>query len=158
MFDVLGNGVGPAPVGTSGSAGLAAYPCEVFISPILDLTVPNLGIEIVPARPGYVPEWLGSLWIFESITGTQTTAAVSKAGSNAAHTNLLGSGTGPDNADTNAAHPPSVGFGSQINTYSLQRIPNATVYLDVTSGASGTGGFSLRARCAIIVMWMAVIQ
>lgn len=153
--DFLGTGTGPVQLGVSGSAGLVSYPTEVFVTPTLDLTIPNLGIEIIPAKPGHIPVVYLSRWIIYSVAGTQTTPATHRAGSNAAHTNIFASSTTtPSNANVNGAVPISFAAGpSLVQPSNIQ--PNLPVILDVTAGAVGTGGFALRARLGVFVVWIA---
>ena len=155
MNDVLGNGAGPS--GFPGGGGLVAYPDECFQTPQLDLTVPTLGIELVPAKPGYYPMFVNGRWLIESHAGTQTTPPTTQAGSDAGHVNFLANAsTTPANADVNNANPPSISTSINAGTVNtVQRIPNATVFFDVVAGAQGTGGFALRGKFTCIVKWVA---
>lgn len=154
--DFLGNGLGPVP-GSNPGGGLVAYPNETFETPILDLTVPQLGIELVPAKPGHIAFSILAATIIESVTGTQVTPATWRAGSDAARVNQSPLVSTPSNANVNAANPPCVGgLGGNIFTSPQQQFANTPVLLDVVSGASGTGGFSLRGRFSMSITWLAV--
>lgn len=155
MIDILGSGVGPAPLSTPGG-GLVTYPWESFQSPLLDLTVPNLGIELVPGRQNFIPLLVLFGWILEQISGTQVTPCVWTAGSDPAHSNLTSSSANPSNTDVNTNVVPSVatlGIGAS-NT--LQRVPGLPTFLDVTAGAAGTGNFTLRAKLVVQIRWSPV--
>lgn len=156
-MDFIGQGAGPIPVGTTG-AGLASYPFEGFESATLDLTQITLGLEIIPARPGYFPYIFGALWIVESVSGVQTSPPTFQAGNDAAHTNtILPNSTTPSNANVNAANSVCAVTGpGLLNSGTVKKIPNATVFLDITAPAVGTGGFALKARLWVEVIWLAV--
>ncbi len=160
MLDLLGVGAGPQPLGSPGAASLISYPVETFQTPLLDLAVPNLNIEFIPAREGFVAWRLSSAWIIETALGTQTTPPVVRAGSDAARTNFLPSTSSPSSANVNASvgNVPSLasGIGNVNSNQANQKIPGATVYLDVVSGGSGSGGYALLARLVVNVMWMTV--
>lgn len=159
--DFLGGGAGPLPNGSPGGGGLVAFPFESFVTPILDLTKAQLGVEIVPAKPGHVAVILAtSLWFIEQVAGTQTSPPTLQAGSDPAHTNSIpSSSTTPSNADvaTSASILPALAVGptSQSAAVGVRRFVNAPIILDVTAGAQGTGGFSLKARFQCRVIWMA---
>lgn len=154
-------GLGPVSLKGDGSgSGLVAYPAEVFTTPLLDFTVPTLGIELVPAKPGHYPIQLTNprTIIIESVSGTQATAAQIRAGSDPAHTNYLPLTNQPSNANVNGAVPPSFAPGSNVvNT--THRIPNTPVIFDLVTGAVGTApGFVLKARYMTVVIWISVNQ
>ena len=148
LQDILGNGVGPS--GTT-----ASLPGESFQTDLLDLTQPLLGIEVVPAKPGYAPIIFSPEWVIESVSGTQTSPPVYNAGTNPAHTNYNLAANTPTNAATNAAVPPCLAVGPS-STLPIQLTPNAPVIMDITAGAQGTGSFSLKARLLLTVAWIAV--
>lgn len=155
--DYLGNGVGPMSFGPQAGGGLVAFPCEAFETALLDLTVPNLGIEIIPAKPGHFPVLLNPLWIIEQFAGTQTAPGACNAGSNPAHNNFLLSFTQPSNANVNAitTTPCTLSAGTPVApANSVTRIPNAPVILDITQGSAGTGGFVLKGRFVLYVFWV----
>lgn len=153
MFDFLEVGAGPIP---SGTAGLVSYPSETYATPILDLTVANLGIELVPAKPGHFAVSSGSEWIIESVNGTQVTQVTCQAGTDLAHVNFFTSFNGrPTNVEVNGVVPPSLGTGAPTAAQTLQRTSNTPVIFDVTVPATGTGGFALRARFCVRVRWIA---
>jgi hypothetical protein len=163
--DYLGAAAGPATFGPQIGGGLVAYPSEVYESPSLDLTVPNLGIELIPAKPAHVPVLLNQsgigVWIvIEAVAGTQTAAGTFIAGSNPAHTNYLTSVGLPPNTSINATDPILAVPSAQImnaftpTSNTLQRFPNTPVILDVTVGSSGTGGFALRGRIITVAYWL----
>lgn len=158
-MDILGNGAGPLPAGSPGG-GSSCYPLETFETQTIDLTQPISGLEIIPARPFYSPHSVTTVWIVEQVTGTQTSPPTIRAGNDANHDNLIGpTSTTPSNANVNAAQVPcpitGPGTGAAIGPTS-QFIANAPVFLDVTAGAAGTGGFTLKARLAISVSWSSV--
>lgn len=151
-------GLGPQSLqgAGSGSGENPAYPLEVYQTPVLDLTKTYSDVELLPARPGYFPVILTSVWVIISRSGTQTTPPTFQAGNNTAHTNLIASvSTLPSNADVNGANPPSQTstVGAVVNL--TQRIVNATSYFDITAAASGTGGYSCMAQLVVEVVWMA---
>lgn len=156
--DFLGPGAGPISTGTGG-AGFGAYAVEAFESPILDLTTTALGVELVPARPFYTPRLITASWLIEKVAGTQTSPPTVRAGNDAAHGNFIGQmSTTPSNANTNAAATPCVVTGPTAGTAlgpTVQTITNAPVLLDIVSGATGTGGFMLKARLVVLVLWFA---
>jgi len=159
MFDFFTDGgLGPIPDGSPGAGSLVPFPLEVYQTPILDLTKPNLGIELFPAKPGYVA--LSNLveWVITQVTGTQTGVLSAQAGSDPAHRNLFNSqATQPSNATVNGANPPSRS-GNQTLAFTVKLFPGAPVILDVTAGAVGTGGFTLNGFFVAYVFWMAVQQ
>ena len=142
------------------SASLSAFTMEIFQTPTLDLTKTYADVEIIPARPGFVP-FLASAnlnrWLIESITGTQTTPPTIRAGNDAGHSNFVTStATTPSNAAVNAASPPSQITGPSAAAVTAKRFPGATVYFDLTSAAVGTGGYACRAKYTCAVIWVAV--
>ena len=157
VADILGNGLGPEPLGSPGGGGLVAFPCETFQTLLLDLTKTVSGIELVPARNGHVAFQLASFWIIESTTGTQTSPPTVQAGNNGAHTNYIpSSGTTPSNANVAATVAPGVTAGPFAAGNSIQIPINSPVLLDVTSGATGTGNFTLMGRLVTLVTWSEV--
>lgn len=158
--DYLGNGLGGIPLGSPNAATLSAFPAEEYQSPLLDFTVPNLGVEIVPAKPGYVAVRMvaGAIgFVIEQVAGTQTTPMTMNAGSDPAHTNIYISSTvRPANADVNTAVPPSIAATPTPAATTVQLFPNAPIVLDITAGAQGTGGFTLKGRFLIRVQWIPV--
>jgi len=150
-------GLGPAPLGSPGSAGLVAFPVELYQTPNLDLTVPNLGIELIPAKPGHFPVLVNANWIIDSASGTQTTPPTTRAGSDAGHVNFASqTSTKPSNASVNGANVPSMGDGNANAALTLRRIPNAPVIFDIVAGAQGTGTFAVRGRFSVSVNWVSV--
>lgn len=153
MKDFLGPGLGPERVSPNAPSRVI-FPPEIYVSPVLDLTVPTLGIEIAPARPGHAPLPIRSFWILLSKSGTQTSPATASVGTNAAHTNILpSSALTPSNANVNAAVTPPYPINGMTVAGNQALITNAPAILDITSGCTGTGGFSLRARFALILIW-----
>jgi hypothetical protein len=155
--DFLGPGTGPIPLGSGGS-GLSAFPVESFTTSILDLTQVVAGLELVPARAGYIPRLGGGFWDIEQVVGTQTNPPTIQAGSDTAHSNFIASTNAtPSNASTNAAATPCVISGpNQASGGGVQSLTNATIFVDITVGATGTGGFVLKGRFVVNVLWMAV--
>lgn len=165
MFDQISDaGLGPIPQGTPPAGALVAYSQETFQTQVLDLTVPNLGIEIAPAKPGHVPVVNFLNWIITQAAGTQTTPLSFQSGSDAAHTNFAPSqATHPSNAEVATAIGLAAGqaivcASSSIPGFPQKVIPNAPLILDITAGAQGTGGFSLKGFFMINILWMAVSQ
>jgi hypothetical protein len=152
-------GLGPQALtgspSNSGSAG--AFPFENYQTPLLDLTIgQQLGIEIFPARPGYIVQVVNRSWLVESLSGTQTVPPSLQIGSNAAHNNIQALNSSPTNANVNGFTTPFYTSGGGIIPTGLQQIANATAFLDIITGASGTGGFALKARYVLSVFWVAV--
>lgn len=158
MYDILGSGAGPAPLGRAGGSGLVVYPDECFQTQQIDLTQVASSIELLPAKPGYFPVLIAAHFLIEATSGTQTTPLTCRAGSDAGHVNFFPTtANAPSNADVNATNVPSI--STSINAGSannIQRIPNATVFFDITAGAQGTGGFTLRGKFNLIVKWVSV--
>lgn len=153
---MITQGLGPEMLGDPNSGSRVDFPYETYVSPSIDLTQVASNIEIIPARPGHIPFVNIRNWLIESHAGTLVTPPTTKAGNDAAHTNVFSSSsTTPTAADVNGAVVPSIGGGPTFALNAAQRMPNATVYLDVTSPASGTGGFALTARLVMQVFWMA---
>lgn len=153
MKDFLGPGLGPERTSPTAPARVILPP-EIYVSPVLDMTVPNLGIEIAPARPGHTILPIRSFWIVISKSGTQTSPATASVGTNAAHTNILpSSATTPSNANVNAAVNPVYPINGMTVGGNQAILLNTPAILDVTAGTQGTGGYSLRARFAIILIW-----
>lgn len=153
-------GVGPEPLEGPGAvaASLVAFQAETYQTPLIDISQPLSGMELIPARPGHFPVLLNALygvWDIESVTGTQTSPVHLQAGNNAAHTNMFASTTTPSNGDVNGANVPSLTFlNATFNIAApATQIPNATVFLDVTVPAAGTGGFKCMARLSVTVVW-----
>jgi hypothetical protein len=151
-------GTGPALLEGAGtnSAGEVAYLIEVFQTPLFNLTNTYSNIEIIPARPGYYPLAFNTAWIIESLSGTQTSPLTLRAGSNPGHSNIFPlQSTNPSNANVNVAVPPSIASGLTIAVpNNTQQIAKATVYMDITAPASGTGGFACTARMSFFVLWI----
>lgn len=136
---------------------MVAYVVETFETQKIDLTQSASNIELIPARPGYFPVAASVQWLIESQAGTQTTPPTTNAGSDAAHTNFFpSSATTPSNASVNAAAPPSFANAPAQAADTVQRIANATVFLDITAGAQGTGGFALTGKLVVTVFWISV--
>jgi hypothetical protein len=155
-IDYLGNGTGPASLGSPGAGTAVAFPHETYVTPLLDLTKAQLGIELLPAKPGYFPILLQTTWSIEQVSGTQTVPASVQAGSDAAHSNFLfASSTTPSNANVNAANPPSIAAGPSNATFQNGLQTNAPIFLDITSPCQGTGGFQLKAKLFMLVGWLA---
>ena len=137
------------------SAAMGAFSLETYETPLLDLTKTYSGIELVPARPGYIPIHSTRTWIIFSRSGTQTSPPTTNIGNDAAHTNIQPSiNTTPSNVNVNGAVPISLAQGVAQNQ-GPQILPNATVYFDLTAPATGTGGYSCMARYAIAIFWVA---
>lgn len=156
MNDFIGSGLGPSQVGNQISGSLVAFPLDTYATPQLDLTQVVTGIELVPAKPGHIPVSATARFLIESTTGTQTTPLVSQAGSDAAHTNFKASTSAPANVDVTGAPVPAISSAVGGSAVTTQRIPNATVFFDITAGAQGTGGFTLRGKFVVVVRWQAV--
>lgn len=157
------SGLGPLSLEPAGliSAGRVPFPVEIYASPLLDLTQAVSGVEIIPAKPGYIPTTRtvgGVFWVIENVTGTQTTPPTLRAGSNAARTNfIIQVSTTPANADVNGANPPSLSnAAAAVATTTVQLFPNTPVYLDIVAPAAGTGGYKCMAKIISIITWMAV--
>lgn len=152
-------GLGPQLLegpGTS-SAGQIGYLIEAYQSPILDLTRTWSGIEILPARPGFIAmPSQGGGWLIEAASGTQTTSITYRAGNNSTHDNFQPSNSNPNNANINAAVPPSIILTSTIPANTVKRFANLPVLLDVTVAAAGTGNFVLRGSLSIPVIWVPI--
>jgi hypothetical protein len=155
MNSELGNGPSLLEGPGTNSAGTCAYALDQFQTPLFDLTKTYSGIEVIPARPGYYAYPLSFVWIIESFAGTQVTPVVFQMGSNPAHNNILPSQSNPSNANVNAAVPPSTAIAATVTVATgTQYIANAPVYMDITSPASGTGGFACTARLAYYIFWI----
>ena len=161
MFDNLGVGAGPSPLGSPGSGSLVMFPAESFETALLDLTVPNLGVEIVPAKPGYISVPNTAVWLIEQAQGNQTVPLSVQLGSDPAHVNWLASvSTFPTAAQFNACvgitpcEPGGVGFAGGA-ALALPHPPNTPIFMDVTAGAQGTGPMIFKARLVIWVFWVA---
>lgn len=154
--DYFGNGAGPLAL-SQPSGGLVAYPVETYITPSLDLTIVQLGIELIPAKPGHIVAITVTGFLLESVTGTQTTPLQARAGSDPTHTNISPLiTTNPTNAQVNSANTPCTAGGLSSNSVPVQILPSLPVFLDIVAGAQGTGGFSLRGRLAARVAWAAI--
>ena len=127
MRSSIYKGLGPQPLSSGALGGATAYPYENFQTPLLDLTVGSqLGIELVPARPGYVPVQVLREWIVEVFTGTQVTPATSQSGQNAAHNNFQPLNSTPTNANLNTFVPPFYVTGGAIQPVSVQLATSTT--------------------------------
>lgn len=157
-MDILGNGLGPSRNSSSPSSGMVAFPSEIYESPLLDLTQVTLGIELIPAKPGYFPVLSSARWLIEAFSGAQTTPCTSQAGNDPAHTNVLAAGTSPTNGATNTSVPPCVLSAGSAAAVTVKRFANAPVIFDVTAGAQGTGGFTLMAKFFCTINWFALTQ
>lgn len=149
-------GTGPQILDGQSSGSACAYGPDVFQSPLLDLTTSYANVEILPARPGYYPLVISASWIIESASGTQTTPPTFQAGNDAAHTNILiNQSTTPSNANVNAAAAPCrAGFATTNTSAATKRIAGSTVYFDLTVPATGTGGYSCKAKLSLLVFWI----
>ena len=151
-------GLGPQALsGSQSNSGSAnAFPYETYQTPLLDLTMSQLGIEIIPARPGHIPLLFQIFWIMETLSGTQVTPLQAQMGSNAAHNNLAPLSSAPSNATVNGFTTPFYTRGGASAGNGTQQIPNSPVFLDVVSGAQGTGGFALKGRLLVATYWVAI--
>ena len=157
MNEFFIDGGGPAPLGTPGGAGISCLPGEVYQTPVLDLTAVTLGIELVPAKPGYFPVIVTAWWRIEALRGTQASAAQIRAGSNVARTNLFTLSNTPSNGNINSGVPQSLSLASLGLNTNLSRLNNTPVFMDVATGAVGTDGtFALTASFAAYVLWLPV--
>jgi hypothetical protein len=160
MIDYLGTGLGPQNLGSPGAAGLVAFPMEVFISPVLDLSKVTLGIEIIPGRTGLIPWRTSMAWLIEDASGTQATAPVLQAGSDAAHTNFFPSSSSPTNSDVASCIGVtpcfSPGFANSSVNQQNQKFAGLPTIMDITSGGLGSVGYTLRGRFYTTVFWMSV--
>src|SRR5579872_710594 len=97
MRQSIWQGYGPQPLQGQANAALCArsnaYPIETYQTPRLNLSKTYFGIELVPARPGYVAAPRSRFWVVSSVSGVQTTPPNTQAGSDAAHLNFMISGT-----------------------------------------------------------------
>lgn len=156
-LDSLGDGLGPVALGSSNGGSSLAFSHEVYESPTLDLTQPISNVEMIPAKPGHTAIFTtgDGFWVIESVSGTQVTPPTIRMGADAAHTNCIPStATSPPNADVNAANPPSLSTFVTGAGNTVQRFANTPVFLDITAGATGTGGYACRARLSILVRWV----
>lgn len=152
-----GSGLGPLPNGSPNGGSLVPFPIECFVTPVLDLTIPTLGLEIIPARPGFYPFLQNLSWVIENLAGVQTTPPTIQAGSDPAHMNMLTPFQTPSNANLATilgSTPATAGGGNSVS--GTQQFPNAPAFLDITIGSVGTGGFVLRARAVVRVGWIGV--
>lgn len=158
MFDLFADaGLGPIPLGSPGAGSLIAYPPETYQTPVLDFTKPTtVDIELVPAKVGLIPTFNFNEFIIEKLAGTQVTPAVIQAGSDAARTNFVAAISRPTTADVNAANPPCFTNALAGAANTVKRDVNAPVFFRITSPASGTGGFELKAKWCVTVQWMGV--
>lgn len=165
MIDII-PGIGPEPLEGAGtiSASLNLF-CEVYVSPVLDLTKTISDVELIPAKQGYFPLALNQYFVVVSRSGTQVTPATIKAGNNTNKTNFLCIFSGvpipstiPINTDVNNANPPCItnNNGNSAFTPVTSPIPGRPVLMDVVTPASGTGGFSAMVRMIAFVGWVAV--
>lgn len=157
--DYFGNATGPAALGSPGAGSTVMYPCEAFQTPQLDFTRPTTtSIELVPARPGHFPLILTSIFLIETATGTQTSPPTTRAGNNATHDNLIAqNSTNPSNAAFNTPSvAPCISGGGSVPAAATQRIPNAPVFFDVVTGSAGTGGYALKGKFVVFVLWTAI--
>lgn len=157
MNEFFVDGAGPAPLGSPGGASISCLPGEVYQTPVLDLTQVALGIELVPAKPGYFPVIVNAWWRIETLRGTQATAAQVRAGSDAARLNLFTLSNTPSNSNINSGVSQSLSLASLGLNGNLQRLGNTPVYMDLASGAIGTDStFALTASFAAYVLWLPV--
>jgi hypothetical protein len=155
---MIGNqpGLGPENLeGNPTSGSFIALISEVFQTPLIDITKPLSGMEIVPARPGYVPVCVLAInWSIESVVGVQTSPVVYNAGQDAAHTNVVPAlSNGPSNAEINGVTPPSI-RGVNAASVRAQLMTNTPVFLDITQGAQGVS--SCLAKLNVGVLWVAI--
>ena len=156
-------GVGPLFLEQDGgarSSGLVVPSTEIYQTPLLDISQPVFGIEVVPAKFGLVAVTFAlpnNQWFVESIVGVQTSPPHCQAGSDAAHTNLYAPDTGdPINALVNAGTAPPFLAGVASATALAAYMPNTPVFFDLTVGATGTGGYKCMAKLIFIITWIAV--
>jgi len=159
-MDFLGVGAGPSPLGSAGGGSMVMLPSEVYETPLLDLTVPNLGVEVAPAKPGYMCVGINAHWLIEQAQGNQTVPITVQMGTDPTHTNNLQPTTFfPTAAQFNACvgntpcWPIGAGF-SNSTAFAIQHNANSPMIMDVTPGA-GTGPLVFKARLVIQIQWMA---
>lgn len=172
MRQSIWQGAGPQPLqGAANAASCArasAYPLETYQTPILDLTKTYSGIELVPARPGYVATPRSRVWTVISVSGTQTSPATYNAGSNTGlesstaepasiHDNFMPQANAlPTNATINSGTTPPFVTNATSAANNLQLFANAPVLLDISVPAAGTGGFKLLMMLTVTVEWIAL--
>lgn len=155
-------GLGPQQLEGPGSAsaGLGAFAFEFFQTPLLDLTKTYSNIELIPARPGFIPISSTNVekWVIELVQGTQTSPPTVRAGSDAAHTNFINNQNNtPSNAIVNTTVPPAVTIGNNLNfVLPVQSLPGVPVFFDLVSPAQGTGGYIVKARYVCGIAWVPV--
>lgn len=154
-------GIGPLFLEQDGkvSGGLVIPSSEIYQSPLLDISQPVFGMEIVPAKLGLVCVAILSnpLWFVESVVGVQTSPPHCQAGSDAAHSNLYAPDVGnPSNGLVNAGTAPPFLGGAGSSTNLAANVANAPVFFDLTVGAVGTGGYKCMAKLVLVVTWIAV--
>lgn len=156
---MIGNtpGLGPQNLeGNQTSGSLLAFSPETYSTPLLDITQPISKVELIPARPGYIPvAVLNCFWSIENVVGAQTVPAQFQVGSNAAHTNVFTSTAAPTNADVAATNPPSR-TSTLFGQFQTQQFANTPIFFDLTTGAQGTGGFKCSAKFIITLLWAAI--
>lgn len=127
---------------------------QSFSSGDLDLATTHSGIVLIPARPGFFPVMTSRNWTIKAFSGTQSTAAQSRAGSDGGHVNFFTLTAAPTNAEVTGT-PPNLAAGPGFPALSTTRIPNADIIMDVPTAATGTGGFALTAELTVVVFWQA---
>lgn len=156
MLDFLDAGLGPVPIGSPGGGSLVVFPFSVYETKTLDLTQLASNIEIVPAKPGHWPFATAGFFVIESTAGTQTSAASIRAGNDSGHVNLIAASAIPTNGDVNGANPPSFSSAFTAPANATQRFANLPCFLDITTAAQGTGGFTLLGRFQVTVFWLPI--
>ena len=140
-----------------GSGAALPFPLETYQTPLLDLTKTYSNIELLPARPGFYPVIISSMWLIESHSGTQTTPPTIQAGNDLNHVNIIPlSATRPSNANVNAIGQNGICTASAAAANTVQKIIGVPVFFDLTVPAVGTGGYSCFGHYVLIVCWMAV--
>lgn len=151
-------GLGPQDLegAGSGSGAIISIPPEIYQTPLLDISIPFAGMELVQARPGYIPfAQLSGFWVIESVIGTQVTPATFRAGSDAGRINYIPLAAQPSNTAVNTAQPPAITSAVVGAAVTVQLLPNVPIFMDLVSGASGTGGFKCMARFVLPIFWFA---
>jgi hypothetical protein len=121
---------------------------RVCMTPIMDLTATGSTL-ILPAIKGYYPSVYGERVILTTTTGALSTSPTRSIGNNVNQDNMLAAAAITSFATAFSTGAPSVSVGStSILSTSAKALDmdGAPLYLKVTIGATGTGGFVLRGR------------
>jgi hypothetical protein len=145
-------------------AGILNGKMYSYITDSVDMTTPGL-LLLMPAIAGYYPQLFATRTIETVSAGSLSTQPTWAIGNNANHDNLGAQATtnvftvttfGAPGAFSVGAPVQCAGFSLLNPTQQLLNMSGAALYFRVVTGATGTGGFQLKARIFYYCLYVPV--